>query len=132
MREFLTVLRRFKDFSGRSRRREYWIFFLITSITSLVLRVLDSVLGLDFGDGNIEYGVLGTIYLVIIFIPSLALSVRRLHDTGRSGWYWLIGFIPLVGGLWILARNVSDSEPGTNNWGPNPKETAPMQGGAWS
>ncbi|ANE44004.1 DUF805 domain-containing protein [Deinococcus puniceus] len=131
MNEYLTVLRRFRDFSGRSRRREYWIFVLVNWVISFVLGFVDRQLGLDFGVEGLQIGILGGIFYLIFFVPSLAVDIRRLHDIGRSGWWYLIIFIPLAGAIWLLVLNVTDSEPVTNQWGPNPKGAAPVQSGAW-
>ncbi|UQN05611.1 DUF805 domain-containing protein [Deinococcus sp. QL22] len=131
MNEFLTVFRRYGDFSGRSRRCEYWMYVLISTIIALVLGFLDGVLGLNLGGDDAQFGVLGAIYTLIMFVPGLAVSIRRLHDIGRSGWWYLIIFIPLAGAIWLLVLNVTDSQLGNNKWGPNPKGTAPVQGGAW-
>ncbi|THF67816.1 DUF805 domain-containing protein [Deinococcus sp. Arct2-2] len=131
MQEFLTVLLRFKDFSGRSRRREYWMFVLFNWIRTLVIGFIDRRLGLDFGVENLQIGILGVIQSLILFIPGLAVGIRRMHDIGRSGWWSLLVLIPLIGGIWLIVLDATDSEPGSNKRGPNPKGTAPVQSGAW-
>lgn len=84
--------------------------------------ILDNVLGIAME--GIGYGPLYGIYLLAIILPSLAVAVRRLHDIGKSGWMILISLIPLIGGIWLLVLLVTDSNPGDNQYGPNPKEIA--------
>ena len=111
---YLEVLRKYAVFSGRARRREYWMFFLVNFIIELLLGMLDVTIG--------TLGLLGGIYSLFIFIPSLAVTIRRLHDTNRSGWWILIGLIPLVGWIFLLILMIQDSTPGPNQYGLNPKE----------
>lgn len=116
---YLTVLQKYAVFSGRAQRAEYWFFVLFSIIISIVLAILDGVFGtLDMESG---LGVLSGIYGLAVFIPSLAVSVRRLHDTSRSGWWILIGLIPFIGAIVVLVFMVLDSTPGENDYGPNPK-----------
>ena len=120
MNWFMTVLRKYAVFEGRARRREYWFFVLFYILISVVLAVVDRMLGLY----NETYGMgaLGALFCLGVLIPSIAVGVRRLHDTGRSGWWLLIGFIPLIGMIVLIVFFVLDSQPGTNAYGPNPKE----------
>ncbi|MFB9994301.1 DUF805 domain-containing protein [Deinococcus oregonensis] len=131
MSEFLTMFRRFKDFSGRSRRREYWISTLIFQLILIGLSRLEMVLDLNFGVPEVEEGPLVLLYNVILFIPVLALNIRRLHDVGRSGWWLFMSLVPLVGWLVLLNFFVREGEARSNKWGPNPKAMTPVQGGAW-
>jgi uncharacterized membrane protein YhaH (DUF805 family) len=131
LNEYLTVLRRFRYFSGRSRRREYWVYILINWVISLMLGFVDGIFGLKLGGDDAQIGVLGGLFSLIFFVPNLAVGIRRLHDIGRSGWWTLIILIPLVGFIWLLVLDVTDSQPGSNNWGPSPKENVSVQGGAW-
>ena len=112
MNWYIGVLKKYLDFSGRAQRMEYWMFTLINVLIMLGLSIVDMVLGLGF---------LGTIYALGVFIPSLAVAVRRLHDTNRSGWWLLIGLVPLVGLIVLIVFFVQDSQPGANEYGPNPK-----------
>lgn len=121
MEWYLKVLRNYANFSGRARRMEYWMFVLFNVIFAIILMVLDNVLGINY-DSEILYGPLYTIYALAIIIPSLAVLVRRLHDIGKSGWWFFISLIPLVGAIWLFVLIVTDSQPGENQWGPNPKE----------
>ncbi len=109
---FKLALSRYSDFEGRSRRSEYW-YFCLFYLASMIL--VASFFG-RFGIFLMMFvGVLG-------FIPSLAVTVRRLHDIGKSGWYYLVTFIPFIGTILILIWTCTDSEPGSNEWGPNPKD----------
>ena len=120
MNWYLEVLKKYAVFSGRARRKEYWFFVLFNLIISLVLTFIDSALGtLNEETG---YGLLSGVYSLAVLIPSLAVAVRRLHDTGRTGWWLLIGLIPLIGLIVLLIFFVQDSKPGDNEYGPNPKE----------
>jgi len=121
MYEFITAFERFKDFSGRSREREFWVYWRTVVIIGLILRFLDSGLGLYIGRENFAVGVLSTIFGLICLLPSLAVSVRRLHDMGRSGRWIFILLIPIVGTLVYFVFVLTDSQPGSNKWGPSPK-----------
>ncbi|NQX86140.1 MAG: DUF805 domain-containing protein [Flavobacteriaceae bacterium] len=108
MKWYLKVLKQYADFSGRARRKEYWMFFLFNIIFSYFLALFPIMIDMS------GLMVLGTIYSFIVLIPSIAVAVRRMHDVGKSGWYCLIPIYNL-----ILA--CTDSEPGSNKWGANPK-----------
>ena len=110
---YLQVLKKYAVFSGRARRKEYWYFFLFNAIFSFVLGLIDNLVG--------TYNVLSGLYSLAVLLPSLGVSIRRLHDTGRSGWWLLIGLIPLIGTIILLIYMVSDSQAGTNEYGPSPK-----------
>lgn len=122
MNWYLAVWKKFAEFSGRARRKEYWLFVLFNIVVTIVLTLIDRALGLLNQDSGL--GVLSGIYSLAALIPSLAVTVRRLHDTGRSGWWILIGLVPCIGGLAILILAVLDSEAGDNAYGPNPKVLA--------
>lgn len=110
---YLEVLKKYAVFSGRARRTEYWMFVLINFIIGLILGGVDFMLGFS--------GLVGSIYSLAVFIPGLAVSVRRLHDTNRSGWWLFVFLIPLVGWIILLIFMIQDSIPGENKYGPNPK-----------
>ncbi|MFF8974571.1 DUF805 domain-containing protein [Streptomyces sp. NPDC014995] len=110
---FILVLRRSWIFRGRARRKEYWMFTLITGLIYLPLLVADEYVG------N-EVPSLG--FTLVILLPSLAVTVRRLHDTDRSGSFVLIGLIPLVGTIAMLIFTATEGTPGQNRYGVNPKE----------
>jgi uncharacterized membrane protein YhaH (DUF805 family) len=118
MQWYLKVLRQYADFTGRARRTEYWMFILFTAIIQIVLAVLDSLLGLAFMPGS---GVLTTLYLLAVLLPSLGVSVRRLHDTGRSGLWVLIGLVPFVGAIVLIVFAALEGDRGPNAYGPDPK-----------
>ncbi len=115
---YMLALRRYVDFAGRSRRREYWFFALGNVVIAIVLMLIERMLGMASGG----YGILTIIFELAILVPSIAVSIRRLHDTGRSGWWILIAFVPILGALVLLYFMLLDSEPGMNAYGPNPKE----------
>ena len=122
MNWYLHVLKNYATFSGRARRKEYWMFFLISALISIVLTLLDILLGTY----SVEYeaGLFSGLYSLLILIPSIAVVVRRLHDTDRSGWWILISLIPLIGVIVLFVFMCLDSQPGTNRFGVNPKEAA--------
>ena len=120
MNYFIDCLtKKYACFSGRARRQEYWLFFLFNFIAAFVVGFiggfLASVTGVD------AFAFLGAIYNLAVLIPSFAVFCRRMHDTGRSGWWWLIGLIPFVGIIVLLVFGCLDSQPGENKYGPNPK-----------
>ena len=120
MNWYLKVLKQYADFSGRARRKEYWMFVLFNMIFAIVAMILDNVLGIAME--GIGYGPLYGLYVLAMLIPGLAVVVRRLHDVGKSGWMILIALIPLIGSIWLLVLMVTDSNPGENQYGQNPKE----------
>ena len=120
MNWYLAVLKNYSGFSGRARRTEYWMFALFNLIIGVGFMILDNVAGITIG--GLPYGVLYFLYAFVVLIPSLAVAVRRLHDVGKSGWMILISLIPLIGTIWLLVLLVTDSNPGENEYGPNPKE----------
>jgi len=120
MHWYLEALKKYALFNGRARRKEYWYFFLFNIIITIVL---NDIYGEIFGS-FIAYqgiGLLGKLYILFVVIPSCAVSVRRLHDTGRSGSWLLIGLVPVFGALVVLVFMVEDSQPYENQYGSNPK-----------
>lgn len=113
MNWYLKVLKQYADFNGRARRQEYWMFVLFNIIFSIVAGALDTTLG--------TWGAIGGLYALAILVPSLAVSVRRLHDIGKSGWMLLIALIPVIGVIWLLVLLITDSTPRSNQYGANPK-----------
>lgn len=112
MNWYLAVLKNYVGFSGRARRKEYWMFVLFNFLVAAVLTGVGMA---------IETTILTTIYQLAVLIPSLAVSVRRLHDTGRSGWWLLLAFIPIVGAIILIVFLASDGETAPNKYGANPK-----------
>ena len=119
MNWYLEVLKKYAVFGGRARRKEYWYYFLFNALIAIVLGIIDGVTGTF--SREVGLGLLGGLYSLAVFIPGFAVSVRRLHDTGKSGWWLLIPLVPLVGVIVFLVFMVKDSEPGENQYGPNPK-----------
>lgn len=119
MNWFIKVIQNYANFSGRAQRAEYWYFVLFYVLILIGLSIVDWVTGTFSETAGI--GLLSGIFALAIFIPSLAVAVRRLHDTDRSGWWLLIGIIPLIGGIVLLVFTVKDGTPGTNKYGDNPK-----------
>jgi uncharacterized membrane protein YhaH (DUF805 family) len=117
---FLIALKKYATFDGRARRKEYWFFVLFYILFAIAATFIDVLTG-SF-DPMSGLGMLGTLLALGLFIPSIAVSVRRLHDTDRSGWWFLINFVPLIGAIWFLVLMIFDSTPGDNRFGPNPKE----------
>jgi len=116
---YLEALNKYAVFSRRARRKEFWMFFFINLLISVVLIAIDSLIG-TFSPQT-GFGLLQGLYSLAVLIPSIAVTVRRLHDTGRTGWWILIGLIPIIGGIVLLIFMVLDSQPGVNQYGPNPK-----------
>jgi len=131
MSDYIRAFKQYAEFSGRSRRREYWMFTLFHVIISTIVSVIAFLGGfsgvlLVSGDpsaaGLLYYGSLAVffIYFAVTLIPSLAIFVRRLHDAGYSGWYLLLSLIPFVGAIVLLIFTLQKSEPGHNQYGPEP------------
>ncbi len=111
-----TALSKYATFSGRARRSEYWWFTLFSVLAALVGVALD--VAIPISD---EFRVFAPIVLLGLFLPQLSVLVRRLHDTGRSGWWYFIGFIPLIGGIWLLVLLLNGGDRVDNRYGPSPK-----------
>ena len=128
MRYYTDVLKKYVVFGGRAARKEYWMFFLFNFIILFVLAIIDGIAGTNFetsgSAGAASGGVLQGLYQLAVFLPSLAVTFRRLHDTDKSGWWVLIALVPFVGWIVLLVFMILDSDPGANKYGPNPKEPA--------
>jgi uncharacterized membrane protein YhaH (DUF805 family) len=126
MNWYIDVLRRYAQFDGRARRTEYWMFTLFNALIYMAYCIFAvlvvAVLG-HHGDSPMAMVVFAPIWLyaLAVLVPGLAVTVRRLHDQGKSGWWILISLVPFVGGLVLLIFMCMDSEPGPNVYGPNPK-----------
>ena len=119
MKWYLKVLNQYADFSGRARRMEYWMFVLFNVIFAFVATVIDNILGTAVE--GVGYGMVYALYFLAMFVPGLAVTVRRLHDVGKSGWMYFVIFIPVIGVIWFLVLMFTDGDSGTNEYGPSPK-----------
>jgi uncharacterized membrane protein YhaH (DUF805 family) len=120
MNWYLAVLKNYAGFSGRARRKEYWMFTLFNFIFLIIAMIIDNVVNTTVGE--LPYGLFYSLYAIAVLIPGLAVAVRRLHDVGKSGWMILIALIPIIGAIWLLVLMVTDSNPGDNEYGVNPKD----------
>lgn len=126
MDTYLIPWKKYATFTGRATRKEYWTFYLVNTIIGVLFGFMH---GNDMvrlmGGGDFQLTLLSIVFFLFLWaalIPTIAVVVRRLHDIGRSGWWWLISFVPLLGGLILLIMLLLDSQPGANEYGPNPKE----------
>jgi uncharacterized membrane protein YhaH (DUF805 family) len=117
MHWYIDVLKKYAVFEGRARRQEYWMFALFNIIALIVLAIIGAII-----HNMIPY----FIYAAAIILPTLGVTVRRLHDTGKSGWMVLLGLIPFVGGIILLVFACIDSDPAPNQYGPSPKQPQPL------
>ncbi len=113
MNWYVEVLKKYAEFGGRAHRTEYWMFVLFNIIIAFAISIVERVVG--------SPGVLGALYSLAVLVPGIAVGVRRLHDTDRSGLWLLVAFVPIVGFFILLYFMVQDSQPGPNQYGPNPK-----------
>ena len=113
MNYYVKALKQYADFNGRASRKEYWMFFLFNMIFAVVASVLDGIIG--------SVGIIYGLYILATLVPSLAAGVRRLHDSGKSGWMMLVSLIPFIGGIWLLILLVAGSQEGDNEYGPQPE-----------
>ena len=120
MHSYLKTLKQYADFNGRTGRKEFWAFVFININFSIAAAVLDVLLGLTFK--NLPFGVFYILYSSVVLVPGLAVTVRRLHDVGKSGWMLLIALIPIVGGMWLLVLYLIDSNSDENIYGENPNK----------
>lgn len=119
MNYYTDVLKKYATFGGRARRKEYWMFTLWNAIITIVLAL---ALGMISNSTNSQAWVMVYyLYALAVFIPCAAVIVRRLHDTNHSGWWFFISLIPLIGTIVLLVFLATDSQPGDNQYGPNPK-----------
>lgn len=128
---YIDVIRHnYANFKGRARRKEYWMFILFNIIFAIVALIADNILGTTFKIGgayssfSLPYGWLYILYSLAVFIPGLAVTVRRLHDTGKSGGWIFIALIPIIGGIWLLVLLVTAGNPNANSYGPDPKSAS--------
>ena len=120
MEWMLLPLKRYADFQGRSQRKEYWMFALGVFIAAIVLSIIESILGLKGMVAGI-YGPLTLLLILALIVPGIAVQVRRFHDQDKSGWFVLIGLIPLIGGIIVLVFMCLEGTRGPNRFGADPK-----------
>jgi uncharacterized membrane protein YhaH (DUF805 family) len=120
MNWYIEAVKKYATFTGRARRKEYWYFTLFNIVIVIPLTLIDMMTGTFSKEANM--GLFSGLFILAILIPSIAVSIRRLHDTNRTGWWMLISFIPILGPIVLLIFLVQDSQIGENRYGPNPKE----------
>lgn len=118
------ITKKYATFAGRARRKEYWLYVLLYFIMTLVLAAIGASLGSEESRQSLD--MLSTVIGLVLLLPTLAVTARRLHDTNRSGWWMLIAFLPIIGTIWLLVLMVL---PGTN--GPNKHGEDPLDG-SWT
>lgn len=122
MNWYLEAMKKYAVFNGRSRRKEYWYFFLFNIIISIILRFIDVVIGSFSVEAGM--GLFGSVYILAVLVPWMAVMVRRLHDVDLSGWWMLLGVFPYIGAIVLLVFMTQDSNPDENQYGENPKREA--------
>lgn len=113
---YIGVFKKYAQFSGRAGRREYWMFVATNVLLSLVLGIVDGITGIP---------VLGLLFMLVALLPSIAVTIRRLHDTNRTGWWMLVACVPIVGAIVLLVLMALPSTRGSNAYGETPREDAP-------
>lgn len=124
MQYFLHAIRNYVNFSGRARRKEFWMFVLFAFLFSVAAGIIDNTLGTVDSTGSA--GLVGGLFALFLLLPSLAVTARRLHDTGKSALWMLLYFIPAVGFLVILIFCLLPGNEGPNRYGPDPKQAGPV------
>jgi uncharacterized membrane protein YhaH (DUF805 family) len=118
---YLEVLKKYAVFAGRSGRSEFWYFMLFNFVVYVVLYIVDSAAGTTLGS-NTGYGVISGIYALAVLLPGLGVEIRRLHDTDRSGWWVLLGAIPIVGTIVLIVYWAQEGDSDTNQYGASPDQ----------
>jgi uncharacterized membrane protein YhaH (DUF805 family) len=118
MQWYTDVIKRYVDFSGRARRKEFWMFQLFNAVIYLVLLAIDNAINTDNAHSS---GLLSGLYSLAVLLPSLGVAVRRMHDTNRSGWWVLIWLVPCVGWIIAIVFWATEGVAGDNQYGPDPK-----------
>ena len=127
MEYMIMPLKRYADFSGRSRRKEYWMFVLFQMLLLVPIMLLAILLGSPSDDPITPFGSIAVLFVVVVYflvflIPGIAVQVRRFHDQDKSGWFILLGFIPYVGGIILFVFMCLEGTRGPNRFGPDPKD----------
>ena len=119
------AIKKYAVFSGRARRKEYWLFILLYAILGFIANVAGAILGINYqmtgGIGVIIIPILPIILALLLLLPGVGVGIRRLHDTDRSGWWLLIMLVPFIGPIWLLVLTVLDGTIGENRYGADPK-----------
>lgn len=121
MNWYISVLKQYAVFTGRATRTEYWMWVLFNILIVIGLVIVETVLRKVLGASTDSPYLLTNLYSLAILLPAIGVAIRRLHDTNRSGWWMLLGFIPFVGAIVLIVFFATDSQPGPNRFGPNPK-----------
>ena len=119
MQWYLEALKKYAVFSGRARRKEYWYFVLFNIVISFVIGFVEGFTGVSTGPGG--WGPISLLYDIAVLVPSIAVGVRRMHDTDRSGWWLLVSLVPVIGWILVIIWLSNDSQKEANEYGPNPK-----------
>lgn len=114
------VMSKYATFSGRARRAEFWYWFLAIILAEIVLGIIGGVLASVSDSLSMVSMLLLAVLVIAIIVPTLAVTVRRLHDTGRSGWWWFIGAVPAIGPILLIVWYCTPGTPGSNAFGPDP------------
>lgn len=115
---WVSTFKKYAVVQGRATRTEYWMWVLLNFVAIFALGVVEGMLGMF---PNVSQSVLGNLFGLVVLVPSICVGVRRLHDTGKTGWLMLLVFVPLVGAIILIIFFCQDSQPGENQYGPNPK-----------
>lgn len=110
-----TFWKRYSDFGGRSRRSEFWYSVLVNWIIAIFINLIGILLPVNLGM------VISTVFTAMLFLPNIAIAIRRVHDTGKSGWVLFAGFIPVIGAIWLIILFSLDGEKRANEYGESPK-----------
>lgn len=128
MQWYVRAFRRYGVFSGRAYRQELWLFILWSMVFSLLLSIIDRAADLIvIDDDPFQIGICQLVYLIVTFVPTIALTCRRLHDTGRSGWWQVISVIPIVGLIVMIVWFATPGTTGPNQYGPDPRIDDPLR-----
>jgi uncharacterized membrane protein YhaH (DUF805 family) len=122
MNWYFEAFKKYAVFQGRSGRKEYWFFVLFNIIVSAALAFLDRITVTFVADTG--FGILSAVFTLAVILPGIAVSVRRLHDTGRSGWWFLVTIVPVLGFFLFIYFMVLESDPGSNKYGPLPNSSS--------
>ncbi|MBO5136627.1 MAG: DUF805 domain-containing protein [Clostridia bacterium] len=114
MNWYIHTIKNYFNFSGRARRKEYWMFSIISAVITLLLSIIDSLIGIQ---------LLTSLYSLFVLIPNLSVSFRRIHDINKSAWWFLISFIPVIGAIVLLIFSFLPGTIGANKYGDDPKDT---------